>query len=436
MATPMAPASLYRDKAGLGVWEHRGKVAAVGIGHSPIDRRWDLRPETSIGAYTLIAIQKALDDAGVKAEDVDGLVVVPTTTTASLWSPRPIPEDFARTFKLTDNPDDGITAMSAAFIVANMPELKNVKTAFHSGGCMSNAIVVAAQVVGSGMANVCLVVRGWDNLPGRYHANPTVAATGNSQWSDTWGFNSAGTPYAYAFQKYCEKYGSNHDRMAPFIVNQRRNGLMFPEGFYAQHEQYQITVEDYLNARWLCKPLCLFDADRPVQTAAAYVFATADRAKDMKQTPVYILNHSSHRPRSRSSVQSLEEIEASTDMMAQLSYEGSGLTPRDIDVFNPYDGYTLFTQYYLEAYQWHGVKRGEAHDFYAGNITVEGPHPFSSSGGNSGNGRTRFWMHTDCIQQLQGRAGQRQVHIKAETAISGGPTPGSGDWTVWSKNPD
>ena len=58
----------------------------------------------------------------------------------------------------------------------------------------------------------------------------------------------------------------------------------------------------------------------------------------------------------------------------------------------------------MEAFQWHGVKRGDAFAFYAGDIGVEGPHPFCSSGGNLGNGRTRTAMYTDCIEQLRGTA--------------------------------
>ena len=46
--TEYAPASVYRDKEGLGLWEHRGKVVAVGVGHSPTARRWDGKPETSV----------------------------------------------------------------------------------------------------------------------------------------------------------------------------------------------------------------------------------------------------------------------------------------------------------------------------------------------------------------------------------------------------
>ena len=59
---------------------------------------------------------------------------------------------------------------------------------------------------------------------------------------------------------------------------------------------------------------------------------------------------------------------------------GAGLGPKDVDIFNPYDGYAPMARFFLEAFQWHGVKRGDAFAFYAGDIRVEGPHPFCSSG--------------------------------------------------------
>jgi hypothetical protein len=66
------------------------------------------------------------------------------------------------------------------------------------------------------------------------------------------------------------------------------------------------------------------------------------------------------------------------------------------------------TQFFLEAFQRHGVKRGDAFASYAGDIRVEGPHPLCSSGGNLENGRTRTAMYTDCIEQLCGTAGARR----------------------------
>jgi hypothetical protein len=66
-----------------------------------------------------------------------------------------------------------------------------------------------------------------------------------------------------------------------------------------------------------------------------------------------------------------------TDRAAGRMYEGAGLGPEDVDIFNPYHGYAPMTRFFLEGFQWHGVKRGDAFAFYAGDIGVEGPRPFS-----------------------------------------------------------
>src|ERR1700744_2776754 len=64
-----------RDKDGLGVWEHRGKVAVAGFGHSPVDRRWDgVSMDKTLGAYSILACQKAMDQAGVTADQIDGVI--------------------------------------------------------------------------------------------------------------------------------------------------------------------------------------------------------------------------------------------------------------------------------------------------------------------------------------------------------------------------
>ena len=69
-----------RDKPGLGAWPHMGKVAIVGWGMSPVDRRWDgVSMDKTYGAYGMGAIQQALDDAGVKREEVDGMLICPET---------------------------------------------------------------------------------------------------------------------------------------------------------------------------------------------------------------------------------------------------------------------------------------------------------------------------------------------------------------------
>ena len=440
MTTQNAPASMYRTTEGLGIWEHRGKVAAVGVGHSPTARRWDGDPETAVGAWSILALRRAIEDAGVSPDQVDGLIIVPVTTTGANWPEgRPVPMDVVNAFNPTSDPLDGIAQLSAEWILKNMPELENVKFTMYGPGCMSNAIVVAAQAVGDGLTHTCLVLKSWHNLEGRYYqggANSEDAIPGTSAITNLWG-----TPTCYGtalqFAEYCRKYGKTHDMMASFMANSRRNGLLFPEGYWAQHRPEQLTEEDYVAARWIAKPASLFDNDIPIMVSAAYLFTTAERARDMSQKPVYILNHATSRTTPRSLTPTLDEVEGETARTARKLYEGAGITATDLSFENMYDGFSLFHQFHLEGLGYRGVEFGEALDFYQTDISIEGPNPVSPSGGNIGSGRSRFWMHTDCIQQLQGRAGARQVTgVKPEIAISGGPMPLGGSFTVWSAAPD
>ena len=71
---------------------------------------------------------------------------------------------------------------------------------------------------------------------------------------------------------------------------------------------------------------------------------------------LYVLNHSQHNFRQRTTQADLDEIEDWTDRAARRMYEGAGLGPEDVDIFNPYDGYAPMAQFFLEAFQWHGVK--------------------------------------------------------------------------------
>jgi len=431
---------MRRSGTNLGIWPHRGKVAAVGVGYSPTARRWDEKAETSLGAMSIVAARAAIEDAGVSPDQIDGVITSPNGL-GEPWAPRDIPEDFARAYKPSDNKEDGLSRISADWLVPNMSELTNVNFTMHGDGCMSKALTVAAEAVGSGQCHTCLVVAGRGNLAGRYGQSGAQALNtvgGAQQWSNVWGPTG---PYwvAWIFNNYLKKYGVTHDMMAPFVVNEKRNGLLNPHGFFYQNRPEPLTVEDYISARWIVKPANLYDCDIPIQVGIAYIFTTPERAKDMKQKPVYVLNHVATNPRPRSLQNTLEEYETASDIWADKMLDGSGIKASDIDVENMYEGYIIFHQYYLEAIQWQGIKKGDSLHFYQGDISVEGPHPVSPSGGNAGSGRTRTWMHSDSIEQLQGRAGSRQVHIKngrPEIAISGGPQPIGGDHLVWSTSPD
>ena len=138
--------------------------------------------------------------------------------------------------------------------------------------------------------------------------------------------------------------------MAPFIENSRNNGLKFPEGYWAQHRPEQITAEDYKAARWIAKPANLFDNDLPIMVSAAYLYTTAERAQDMAQKPVYILNHVLSDGRPRSLAPTLDEVEAETACTGRKIYEGAGISAADLSFENLYDGFPQFHQSTLKAW--------------------------------------------------------------------------------------
>lgn len=443
------PSTMFRVEEGLGVWEHRGKVAAVGVGHSPTARRWDLRPESTVGGWTILAIRRAIEDAGVNPSEVDGLAICDHSTTGAYWTPgQQVPKDFLETFNQTDDPLDGLAKLSVDWILRNMPELTNIKFVMTAPACMSMVLAATAQAVGDGLTNVCIAAKGWHNFDGRYYqgganAQPTVSGPAK------YGHGLAG-PASYTtamqFQRYMHKYGGSHEMMAPFIVNSRKNGLMMPEGYWAQHRPEPLTEEDYNSVRWVAKPANLLDNDLPIQAAAAYLITTADRAKDMKQKPVYVLGHAgAGRVRrrdsygglkSRSTVETLEEVEANTASTGRKILEAAGISASDISFENMYDGFTLFHVFHIEGLGFAGLKKGEALEFFKTDISISGPNPVSPSGGNIGSGRTRWWGHTDTIQQIQGRAGGRQIRIPADIGITGGPMPSFSNFLVMSATPN
>jgi acetyl-CoA acetyltransferase len=415
-----------RDREGLGVWPHQGKVAITGWAMSPVDRRWDgVSMDRTLGAYCILAAQRALEDAGVKPEEVDGLLQCPNNMAgaagggaAGNWGPtRPY-------FPPPYDSEDGLTIVTGKWMLNNMPELTNVKFAPAVVPDIGEGLGMAAQVVADGICNVALYIYTANNLEGRYRRggdNAADYARGNNQWTFPWGANvlSLQIDGTIAIQQYCARYGTTWEElMAPLILNEHRNGMMNSWGYYSTNGASLLTKEDYLASRPIAWPARIWDYDRPVNAAGAFIITTAERARDMRQKPVYVLNHNQGSGgRARSSHMTLDEWMEGKHKVARMVYEGSGLHPEDVDIFNPYDGFSPFLPLALEAFQWHGVKEGDAKDFVNGDISVEGPHPYVSGGGNLGNGRTRTAMYIDGIEQLRGTAGKRQVRVKAETAI-------------------
>ena len=138
----------------------------------------------------------------------------------------------------------------------NLPNVKFAPTGVPTIGEM---VGLAAQAVGDGVCNTCLVIYPTGNLEGRYRRggeNADDYARGVRQWTVPWG-NHGGNDFINIFphNQYCLKYGGQHDDLAPFVINQHKNGMLTPWGFNVNHGIEPITVEDYVSSRYILNPL-------------------------------------------------------------------------------------------------------------------------------------------------------------------------------------
>ncbi len=224
--------------------------------------------------------------------------------------------------------------------------------------------------------------------------------------------------YAAWASRYMYEYGAPKEHFGYVAINDRSNAQRNP----AAAMRSPITMDDYLAARLIRSPLCLLDMDVPVDGADAFVITTAERARDLPLRPVLInaavlgaidKNREDQTPGLQRHGQHVvvEALKAKSDFWID-----------GVDVYFPYDGFTIITLNWIENSGFCGP--GEAGEFMkshwdadAARILIEGRIPVNPHGGALSEGGTQGSGHVrEAVHQLQGVAGARQV-FGAETAI-------------------
>jgi acetyl-CoA acetyltransferase len=217
------------------------------------------------------------------------------------------------------------------------------------------------------------------------------------------------------------QYGATREEMATLATQQRRNANLNER---AHFRDTPMTFDDYMNARFISEPLCLFDCDIPVEGCAAFVLTSAERARDLKNPPAYIAACAQQTSGGRRQLISyiLDDYMACGATLADQLWRDAGLGPSDMRVAELYDGFSPSTYYWLEAAGFCG--RGEAHAFIQdGRIELTGELPVNTFGGSLSEGRLHGMGHlAEAALQVTGRAGPRQVAgCDAACAIDGSP---------------
>jgi acetyl-CoA acetyltransferase len=366
------------------MWENRCKIAVSGVGFSQATRT----AERPLAAHALEAVKAAVEDSGLKLSDIDGLATypeLPATGHAEV---------------------DGISIVSVNCMMA-MLKLPHLTWHMQTGSVnIGGAVQTAVNALLAGACKYAVVWRAMHNPKGTYQNLPGTYAPGALQFTAPYGFGGPGQHMAVAYTRYLEKNNQSRDKMVTLAVTQRKHGLKNPHSYFKE----PLTAEDYFDSRMVAHPFCLYDCDIPVQGAVAIVLTAADRARDLKPTPAYLAGYGQRLHfEVAGRIGSLAPYMEGGRSSAQLTWERSGFTPKDVDVAQIYDGFSASVMYGLESYGF--CKEGEGLDFIqGGRIELDGELPLNTFGGSLSTGRIHgLWHIIEGVLQASGRAGERQV---------------------------
>jgi acetyl-CoA acetyltransferase len=343
----------------------RNRTAIVGVGYTPMVRKSD----RSLARVAAEAAINAIRDAGLKGSDIDGYVGTPVAQAggAQHW--------------------DGVDEVSGRNVVSTLG-LRHVHWLIDlSRGVVAESVIDAVNALHAGLCTNILIVRAMYNPVGRYAERSARVAGGPEQFSAPYGQQGIGQ-MALWLQRYMHDHGATKAELFHVAKTLRDHAQLNPHAYWRGKP---LTEEDYLAARPIFEPMCVYDCDIPITGAGALVLTTADRAKHLPHKPAYLSGFATtHEPR-------------------QAVFDRSGVARNEVQAAQLYDGFLPFIWHWLESLGFCG--KGEAHQFALnGNIALGGTLPVTTFGGSQGEGRLHGMGHLrEAAMQVMGRAGERQI---------------------------
>jgi len=384
---------------------HERDSAITGIGISRVGRRLD----RSALALTIDAALAAISDTGLQPKDIDGLASWPG-----------LMKDFP-----------GLSPVA----LWEVKEALGLQLSWFSGVCEGNqlsSVIDASMAVATGRARHVLCFRtlteSSSQTPERRASSPGAgeARVGDRyQWQLPFKAYSATTWTALIAQARFHEFGMTREQLGAVALNARRNAADNPDAVY----RAPLTMADYLAARMISTPLCLYDCDVPIDGSAAVIVSALDGARDLRRAPLRI-EAASGALRGRDSWDQRADLTSMAAMDAgPAMWARTDLKPADVDLAQLYDGFSIFVPMWLEALGFCG--RGEGGAFIEGGerIARTGALPLNTAGGQLSAGRLHgFGLLYEACLQLWGRAGDRQIAGSPEVAVvglGGGPIAAS-----------
>jgi acetyl-CoA acetyltransferase len=199
------------------------------------------------------------------------------------------------------------------------------------------------------------------------------------------------------------EFGATRDHLANVALATRKHANRNPDA--VMHDR-PMTREDYMAARWISEPLCLFDNCLETDGAAATVIVSADRAKDCPKPPVYIHAFAQGFNRQHQVMTNYfrdDPLMGPGWACAELLWRNADVTPADVKVAQLYDAFSPLIPLSLEAYRF--CKRGEGASF-TDNGNIEWPNG-SLPVNTSGAGMSECYLHgfnlvVEAARQIRG----------------------------------
>src|SRR5690606_20039899 len=244
-------------------WEHSDKTAIVGVGATDYFVRGKSWPRT---IYDLAgeAILKACADAGINVKQIDGFAYYSGASAGYV-----------------DKMD------TADFMeMLGIPEVTFTAALTSGGGGSAGSAGLAAAAIVSGQAKYVVTVMALQQRPDARLGTVfgAVAPDPINSFLQPSGLVGPGHLMSVLARRHMHLYGTKRDALAEIAISQRANAVNRPTAV----RRTPLTKEEYFNAPMLAEPLCRLDFCLETDGAIAFITTSSERAKDLKQKPVYI----------------------------------------------------------------------------------------------------------------------------------------------------
>jgi acetyl-CoA acetyltransferase len=270
----------------------------------------------------------------------------------------------------------------------------------------------AAAAIKQGLCDTVLITYGSDQLSrmGRGLGTGGLGRGvkrfgGPMQYEAPFGNSLVGS-YAMAAQRHIHEFGTTSEQLAEIAVGVRELAGLNPNAMYRE----PITVDDVMGSRLIADPLHKLDCCVISDGGGAIVMTTAERARDLRQPPVYVLGAAGAQTHWNIS-QMPDFTETAASRCGPIAFGQAGVTPADIDTIQFYDSFTITVLLLLEGLGFCG--KGEGGAFVKeGHLRRSGDLPLNTDGGglsSSHPGMRGIFLLIEATRQLRGQAGEAQV---------------------------